>query len=592
MKYLLPFIIFLLCCSLNAQTQVTFVVEDIPEGTQNVGIRGNTAPLSWERSAVLEPSDSGYSIQLTFSDSEADLEYKFVLFEKDNDVTWENTPNRSLKLSPSGESITVNSKWNREQVLDISKLEPISPELLLEDYKLVETLVLDLHPGTYRYQSKEEIRAALDRLKETFSEPRTHQQAYLAVSRMMATLQCDHTKAGFNNQTPIINSIIHYQPDKLPFTFRWFGDEMIVKENASRQNELQRGTEIITINGIPVGDIKREMLPHIGADGATDKNREYKMEINGYDFRYNAFDIFFPLLYPIENNQVQLEIQQPGESETKSISVTTLTREDRSAILASRYPDFPETRDEMWSFEILPGEIAKLTLNSFGLMGWKAMTIDYKAFLEAAFSEIRNKGISNLIIDIRENNGGNDEMAIELFEYLAKSMPAYDREGRTRYKSFPESLKSHIRTWGDNPWYYELKPKEAMTDEGYYIFEEEGSRKKSKKPIYTGNTYLLTSPANTSLAFYTALRFKTQNLGVMIGQETGGNLNDINGGQIIFLTLPNTQIEIDSPVMGGFSKEPQPNTGVMPDVVVTIDKEDLQQSRDPVLEQALFLIKN
>ncbi|SFR52140.1 C-terminal processing protease CtpA/Prc, contains a PDZ domain [Robiginitalea myxolifaciens] len=581
----------MLSFTLNAQTEVTFFVEDIPEGTENVGIRGNTAPLSWESSAVLQPSGTGYSIQLTFPQSGADLEYKFVLFERDNDVIWENTPNRSLKLPATGELITVNAKWNREQVLDISKLEPIPPELLLEDYKLVETLVLDLHPGTYRYKSKSEIQAALDRLKGAFSEPQTHQQAYLAVSRMMATLQCDHTKAGFNNQTPIINSIIHYQPDKLPFTFRWFGDEMILKENASQQNELQRGTEIVAINGIPVGDIKREMLPYIGADGATDKNREYKMEINGYDFRYNAFDIFFPLLYPIENNQVQLEIRQPGETDTKAITVTTLTREDRSALLASRYPDFPETRDEMWSFEILPGEIAKLTLNSFGLMGWKAMTIDYKAFLDAAFSEIRNSGISNLIIDIRENNGGNDEMAIELFEYLARTMPAYDREGRTRYKSFPESLKSHIRTWGDNPWYYELKPKTAMTEEGYYIFEEEGNRKKSKKPIYEGNTYLLTSPANTSLAFYTALRFKTQNLGVMIGGETGGNLNDINGGQIIFLTLPHSQIEIDSPVMGGFSREPQPNTGVMPDIVVPIKKEDLQQGRDVVLEQALALIQ-
>lgn len=591
MKYLLHILALFICTSLNAQTRVTFYVEDIPKGSQNVGIRGNIPPLSWESSAKLEPSGSGYITEITFPEAESDLEFKFVLFENDNDVTWEGIQNRSLKIPQAGETASVKAKWNREQALDISNLQPIPSDLLLQDYKLVETLVLNLHPGTYRYNSKAEIQAALDQLKKEFSKPQTHQKAYLAVSRMMATLKCDHTKAGFNNQTPIINSIIHYQPDKLPFTFKWFGNEMVVKQNASQQSELKRGTEIITINGTPVGVIKEEMLAYVGADGATDKNREYKIEVNGYDFRYNAFDIFFPLMYPFENNQVTLEIAQPGASEIEKITVSTLTREDRAAILASRYPEFPETRDDMWSYELLPGNIAKLTLNSFGLMGWKAMTLDYKAFLANAFEDIRQQGINELIIDIRENNGGNDELAIELYSYLAKEMPVYDREGRTRYKTFPESLKPHIRTWGDNPWYYELKPKEAMTSEGYYVFAEEAKRKKSKKQIYTGNTYLLTSPANASLAFYSALRFKTQKLGKIIGEETGGNLNDINGGQIIFLTLPNSQIEIDSPVMGGFTRAPQPNSGVVPDLLVSVKKKDLQQNRDVVLEQTLALIQ-
>ena len=592
MKHLLFLSFFWIGVNSNAQNVVTFKVANIPVEAVNVGIRGNISPLSWDKSIVLKKKGDVYETELEFSANDEELEYKFVIFEKDTDVTWENTSNRSLKLPSNKENVIEIGKWNQEQVLDISKLEKIESSLLLEDYKLIEELVLKVHPGTYRYNSKEEVNQALKNLKERFSQALTHQEAYLEVSKMMASLQCDHTKAGFNNQTKIINSIIHYQNDKFPFTFQWLGEEMIINLNASNSEFLERGTKVFYINDTPVSAIKERMMPYIGADGATDKNRVYKMQVNGYDFRYNAFDVFYPLLYPITNQKLKLIIQRPGSKSIENIVVNTLSREERFEVLSSRYPDFSKTRDDMWKFEILPDNIAMLTLNSFGLFGWKKMTIDYKAFLADAFQQMENQQITDLIIDIRENNGGNDEMANELFSYLAEETPDYNREGRTRYTSFPEELKPHIKTWGDNPWFYELKPKKKKPDNGYYIFKEKSKRTKSDKSIFKGKVYLLTSSANTSLAFYTALRFKKQQLGLIIGDETGGNLNDVNGGQIIFLTLPNSQIEIDSPVMGGFTVEPQANTGVMPDIFVEYQLEDIVEQRDIELQKVLALIRS
>ncbi|MGD1894492.1 MAG: S41 family peptidase [Cyclobacteriaceae bacterium] len=246
----------------------------------------------------------------------------------------------------------------------------------------------------------------------------------------------------------------------------------------------------------------------------------------------------------------------------------------------------------MWNFEVHSDSIAVLTLNSFGLMGWKAMTIDYKAFLADAFQQIDELRIQHLIIDIRENNGGNDEMADELFSYLAEDSYNFNREGRTRYVKFPETLKSYIQTWGDNPWYFKLKPKGKKTDDGYYIFKENltQSARNSDKKIYQGKSYLLTSSAKTSLAFYTAYRFKYQQLGTIVGQETGGNLNDINGGQILFLRLPNSGIEIDFPVMGGFSTQKQPNSGVRPDIEVEYTVQDITEERDLEMEEVLKIL--
>ena len=318
-----------------------------------------------------------------------------------------------------------------------------------------------------------------------------------------------------------------------------------------------------------------------------------KMEVTGYDFRYNAFDVFYPLLYPSNEEFLDLAIQQHGDQTSQNIKVSFLTREERFNILAERYASFPRTRDDFWDFRLQADNVAKLTLNSFGLYGWKAMTIDYKAFLADAFKVIKQKGIQHLIIDIRQNNGGNDEIADELFQYIAKSNFNFEREGRTRYINFPESLKPFVQTWGDNPWYFNLEPKDKTPTGKYYIFKENyNSDKKVKhKNQYQGKIYLLTSSANTSLAFYTAYRFKQQKLGLMIGQETGGNLNDVNGGQILFLRLPNSQIEIDFPVMGGFAIEEQPNSGVIPDIKVKYQHKDIVEDRDPVMEATMDLIR-
>ncbi|MFD1316463.1 S41 family peptidase [Namhaeicola litoreus] len=595
MMRLILFVLSLIFTTINisGQYKVNFILSEVPEDSiLNVGIRGSVAPLNWEKSIPLKKMNGLYSISLEFQDVSEDVEFKFVRYRNDRDPIWEGIQNRTISLGANADHIS-NNIWNQEQLVDISKLEPLAPEQLLEDFELIKTMVLDVHPGTYRYNNKKQITEALEELKSSFSQSLTTGDAYLAISKLTAQLKCDHTKAGFNNQNKVINSIIHYQKDKLPFTFRWIGNEMIVTRNASNNQLLKRGVRITRINSIPVEEIKEKMILYVGADGATDANRSYKLEVNGYDFRYNAFDIFFPLLYPLNGNNVALEIEDDETGKVMNVEVSALSRDERTQILMERYSDFPQSRDDLWKFEVLGDSIGLLTMNSFGLFGWKAMTLDYKDFLFKTFAELRSQGINHLVIDIRENTGGADEMSNELFTYLSNEPYQLKREGRTRYINFPESLKPYVQTWGDNPWYFNLEPKNNNPIGGYYIFEEAKNKSEPiKHELYKGQVYLLVSSANTSLAFYTAQRFKQQQIGPTIGQETGGNLNDINGGQILFLRLPNSQIEIDFPVMGGFSIDPQPNTGVIPDVEVMVRREDILENRDAEIETVLKIIKD
>jgi len=300
-----------LSIGIHCQSTITFYLDELPDNElANVGIRGNIEPLSWEKSILLKKEGDKYSVTIDFSETNTELEFKFVRFKNDKKPSWESIDNRTLQLTNANDLVSTNS-WDVEQVVDVKSLEPISSESLMKDFELIESMVLDVHPGTYR---------------STFSRSLSHGEAYLAISKLTAKLKCDHTKAGFNNQNKTINSVIHRQQDKLPFTFKWVNEKMVVIENASESTLLRRGTVVQSIDGVPVLEIRNNLMQYVGADGATDGNRLSKLEVNGYDFRYNAFDIFYPLAYQVDAG-LQLEIKEHKEKESTVVKVQPLTRE-------------------------------------------------------------------------------------------------------------------------------------------------------------------------------------------------------------------------------------------------------------------------
>ena len=82
-----------------------------------------------------------------------------------------------------------------------------------------------------------------------------------------------------------------------------------------------------------------------------------------------------------------------------------------------RYGKTPDY-DEEWQFEIRDDSTALLKIGNS--LTWRLKRIDYKKFIAEAFAEMRAKNIHNLIIDWRGNDGGDDDLNVELIKYLAK----------------------------------------------------------------------------------------------------------------------------------------------------------------------------
>lgn len=570
-----------------SQKTVTFEIVDLPKSNfDQVGIRGNTLPLSWDKTIFLDKTERGYLKEIYFDKNVENIEYKFVI-DTGNAIVWEKIANRSEILSKNFN--TFSSVWNQEKLIDPKALPRLTVKQLQEDFEVLQNALIKVHPGLYRYNDSVAISQNLQILKSTFQEPLTYAETFIALSKFISTIQCDHTLVSFFNQEPIINSIIHRQKDKMPFTFNWFDNRMIIDKGVDSIAKIEKGSEILSINGVPVQDILRTLIPHISADGATTHNKISKASIDGYSFRYSAFDVLYPLLFPLKSDQIELRIKRPKEKGYLNLIVEALTREERNKRLIAINDDFPKSPEDLWEYKILEYNIGYLKIGSFAT---NRFDIDWKFFLRNAFSNLRRKNISNLILDIRENQGGMDEAAYELEQYIIKNeFVTNGFKMQSRFILFPNDIKAHIETW-DN-WFYDLRGDEHIKDKDYFIFPGllPSREIKSSENTFTGHIYMLTGSRNVSGAFYLARLFKQSKSGLLVGQETGGNEKGINGGAILFLKPPNSRININLPVMGTFATTKKPNRGILPDIL--IERKDIDQNNDIDLElsETVMLIK-
>jgi C-terminal processing protease CtpA/Prc len=108
-----------------------------------------------------------------------------------------------------------------------------------------------------------------------------------------------------------------------------------------------------------------------------------------------------------------------AQSDSFSIVYTTAGKTEERVVQASR--NLPkallnETFEDLFKFELLDSKQALLTINLF----WWQDKDRFYQFTRDAFQQIKDKNIEHLIIDVRKNPGGDDDMWKQgLLTYIA-----------------------------------------------------------------------------------------------------------------------------------------------------------------------------
>ncbi|MEM6804479.1 MAG: S41 family peptidase [Bacteroidota bacterium] len=472
--------------------------------------------------------------------------------------------------------------------LNLQAQDLIPAAQLQEDFRILKESLEALHPALYKYDSPEQRAKDFEILKYQLSEDQSRLDAYRHFSLFAAKIKCGHTYGNFWNQSKELRKEFIEAPNKVPFTFRIIEQEIYIYQNLSESPDLKRGDKVISIDGFSAREILDGLLPYVKADGANDGKRYFDLQVFGLD-NFEAFDIYYPLaFYPGE--RIDLIVEDYADQGTKAFDLAMISRKERFNRLKERYGKQIETYDDYWKFEIKDNKVGILTIGTF--VTWR-MSINWRKFIKDAFAELKAKNIQHLILDIRGNEGGNSAVQEMLYGYLTQQTAQIGPYQQSlKAQKVPDELRPYIGSWSKKMM--DVSSRTYQLDNGFYTFKNKGlisGKVQAKGKAYSGQIYVLADASNSSGTYFLLNYIKQNQLATIIGQESGGNLQGITGGQIFYIKLPNSKVEIDLPVIGYYPTSEKANKGIEPDVYVKPNVKDLIKDIDSEMAKALEMIQ-
>ena len=439
--------------------------------------------------------------------------------------------------------------------------------------RILERALRDLHPGLFRYQTPEAFAAEFAAARAATADGIEQADLFLLVTRIAASVRCGHTWTNPLNQSPAMQARLAALP-VLPVHVRLLQDRLLV--TASADTAVHRFDEIRAIDGRPVPALVAELLPYLRADGSSDGKRRVQLDTGTQG---GALDRLLPILHPPVDGAYRLRLRAPDGRE-REVRVAAIGLDARDAALAAAGMAPP---DEAWRLTYA-GDTAVLTLPTFAF--WNG-GFDWARFLQDAFDDFARRGTRRLVLDLRMNEGGDDAIGRALLAHLidrAYVAPAGVRE--TRYERVPYVLARYLDTWDFD--FFDRTGQVVRTEGRNWRFlaSPPPARTEPAAPRFTGTVIALIGPRMSSAGFLIARDLQRTGAATLVGEPTGGNQRGLNGGQLAWLTLPNSGIAVDIPLIATVHGD-APDAPIAPDVRIEARIADVIAGRDAPMAYAL-----
>lgn len=414
----------------------------------------------------------------------------------------------------------VNS--GRTQTYDPARL--YSKEALKADLRFVRENLEKKHAGLYRYITKPALNRFFDSLENVITGPMTEQEFFNLLTLLHSRIRNGHTMFLPGDSATAYKRRGLY----LPFMVYWAEGKLTIIENNSTDSTIQPGMEIITINGTSSASIIEQLLNRMTRDGY---NQTYPTWVlNHYFSAYYSFTFGQP-----DTFQLQLK-DKAGELLMKQVAA--LTKDSIKHLKQIRYAVASNERGIYW--EEKEHHTAVLTIKTFDSDQLKEKyKQDYKKVFDSLFKQINRHQIKNLVLDLRDNQGGNFYPGQSLLSYLVSS-----------------------------PCRFLLDGKEAT------IIQPKAGR-------FKGKLFVLMNGGSFSNTAIVCATLKRDRKVTFIGEETGGNAHVISGDPEEFM-LPNTKIKAYiSTVTYRIIADTNDGHGLKPDHSLQPSIEDLLTGKDP-----------
>ena len=446
----------------------------------------------------------------------------------------------------------------------------------IADIDLAERLLTAVHPGYERYTPADTLERAWDDLRATVSDGTTDEAMYLAISRTLAMIRCDHTKA----ELPApLREHREQHATHLPVRTHVFGGRLYA--GANRVDGLMPGEEILAINGMPADQLIGDIAPLISIDGNTEHARTDELCYSS-EYMGSGLDTFLPLMHGWSDAfTFRVRTKDGAVREVSGDALTFRAFEAMVDDAEGVVSDF----DEAVSVERLDERTALLRVDTF--VNYRR-PVDPTAVYAEAIRPLNEEGVDHLIVDIRRNGGGSTDAAVALVRHLVAEPFVSDAVGEARAVPFPPELRESVTTWDESVFGATQEMFDPLPN-GRWRFKGEGPTAVDPAPDhFRGRVTLLSSSANASGSTM-LLGALQQRAGLrVVGEPTGGNIEGCTAGTIVFCDLPHSGVRVRVPLIRTVTglRAQSPGMGVTPNVVVPVTAEAFFAGQDEALEAA------
>ncbi|MEX0844568.1 MAG: S41 family peptidase [Balneolaceae bacterium] len=416
----------------------------------------------------------------------------------------------------------------------------------------------------------------LDSVRNEILVPLTRTEFYVRFAPVLSSLQDGHTYLSIPFDD--ISNYLNNGGLLLPFDVIFLDEQIFIKKNYSDDLTFSAGMEIHSINGVSANQILLDL-----SQLQSGKNPNWGLR--RMEGRSDLFKAFLWMKYGW-NDTFDLQVTHHDESIHQILSGVKIEtiRSQRESTNTSN----------LFNYRLIEHDIGYLQVSYFG-----GKTKSFRQFLKSTFDQIQKDQIDHLIIDVRDNVGGNSDQADELLSYFASEPFNSKKKVSVRAsEQFKEHAKQRIpKTLRWLPLQYLDAKGRAIwrADDGaMVVIDEEPVQPKPKSKRFTGNTYLLINEGSFSTAAVFASAFKRLGYGELIGRTTGGE-DGIFYAESINVTLPNNDLNLVISSMK-FQLDDESarmsKPGVVPNIYVNKILEDEIDSVDTILDEAKKLITN
>jgi len=296
-----------------------------------------------------------------------------------------------------------------------------SLEQLQTDFAQMRRALESNHPDRLRYESAEALAGLFDAAYASLQDDMTEAQFYRVIAPLVARYHCGHTQIrpspGFT-VGPV-----------MPLGIYQVNGKAYVDADYGSDTAIPPGCEVFSINGEPVAQVIERMKTGISSDALNASAKIHRLNRDFYLYYYYFWG---------ETPRFDLVVKDPAGGNESTLQVNAKPFAQVNGAANARFP---------WDGRLslaISGNRAVLTVPSFAI----SQNSDYRTFFENSFRQMNERGITHLVIDIRNNGGGDPEMSAALISHLVDRPFNYFKTGLGYPHLFAETAPHPVHFGG------------------------------------------------------------------------------------------------------------------------------------------------